>query len=125
MANKGYLIKINRNGDSVSVRSMVTNMGEEFGLKEMYSRIKCRHLDAVRLPENIDIWVDDEGLLQSGNVILEYLIKTPQGDEVDIQLAGNALFLSCDDDGNSIGLSREQFNWIKENITYKAYGEVR
>ena len=95
---------------------------EDFGLEDMYNHVGCDHLDIVRLPERIDIWVDDEGLLKSGNIVMQYQLKDI-GEP--LHLAGNALFLSYDDEGNTIGLTNDQIMWIAENIEFVPYGETR
>lgn len=96
---------------------------EKVGLQTMYDNIGCDTVDVVRLPNNIDVWVDDEGLLKSGNVVMDYLVKeNKESEEFSLQLAGNALLLSYDNEGNSLGLSDEQIKWIQNNIQVRPYG---
>lgn len=117
--NLGYLVSV-----TDKIKLSVVDMGEEFGLEEMYDKVKCSMLDIVRLPENIDIWVDDEGLMKSGNIVLEYSINTGEGVH-QLQLAGNALFMSYDSQGETIGLNGRQISWIDKNVKVVAYGEVK
>ena len=78
----------------------------------MYRMLECDYVDVVRLSDknNIDLWVDDEGLLKSGNYVHEISVG-----DTEVKLAGRVLFLSYDDEGNSIGLSDEQLKWLESS----------
>lgn len=96
---------------------------DDFGIKEMHEYIECDIVDAARLTDEIDIWVDDEGLLKPGNIILEYQLKDSK--EEPLLLAGNALFLSYNEEGESLGLTMEQLDWIGHNLTIRPYAKTK
>ena len=110
-------------GDNFSVKTQLVSLPEDFGLDEMYKHIQCDMVDVAGLTEDIDIWVDDNGLFKPGNTVLEYKLKG--NPEEPLHLAGNALFLSSDDEGNSIGLTMEQLNWIGKELMIRPYGRTR
>lgn len=94
---------------------------EEMPLEKMYELLGCSTVDVVSLDHNIDMWVDDEGLLKSGNMVMDYTISN----DAPIKLSGNVLLLASNDEGETIGLSDEQLSWIQKNLTYRAIGYVR
>ena len=106
-----------------SAKTQLVSLPKDFGLEEMYEHIQCDMVDVVEIAEGIDIWVDDNGLFKPGNTVLEYKLK--ENPEEPLQLAGNALFLSSDDEGNSIGLTMEQLNWIGKELMIRPYGMTR
>jgi hypothetical protein len=82
----GILVKFNPNKSTVSISSVVIDNNSNTSL---FGRIIDADLiDVAEWDENIDIVVNDEGLLVEGNLV--YDIKTPNG---NIQLAGDLLFL--------------------------------
>ena len=109
--------------DDISIKTQLVSLPEDFGLNEMYMHIQCDMVDVAGLTEDIDIWVDDNGLFKPGNTVLEYKLKG--NPEEPLHLAGNALFLSSDDEGNSIGLTMEQLNWIGKELMIRHYGMTR
>lgn len=109
--------------DALSTKTQLVSLSKDFGLEEMYKHIQCDMVDVVEIAEGIDIWVDDNGLFKPDNTVLEYKLKS--NPEEALHLAGNALFLSSDDEGNSIGLTMEQLNWIGKEITIRPYGRTR
>lgn len=118
--HKGLLIK------ALEFRTpRVVSFEEGFGLKEMYELVESDTLDIVRLPKGIDVWVDDNGLLKSGNVVLNYSLKQPDGTVNEVQLAGNSLFLSSNEKGETIGLTSKQYEWLVNNITVTLYGMTK
>ena len=110
-------------GDNFLVKTRLVSLPEDFGLDEMYKYIQCDMVDVAGLTEDIDIWVDDNGLFKPGNIVLEYKLKG--NSEEPLHLAGNALFLSSDDEGNSIGLTMEQLNWIGKELVIRPYGMTK
>lgn len=94
---------------------------EENSLNCMYENIECDTVDVVRLPERIDAWVDDEGLLKSGNPVTLFSIE----EENEMQIAGNVLFLSYDNKGKSIGLNQVQVEWLQNNLRVMPVGNVK
>lgn len=72
------------------------------------------YLDVVAVDE-LDIWVDDEGLLK--NLQPSILIKRSKKDELtnqDILLVGTAVFTSHDEEGDTIGLTDNAIKIIEE-----------
>lgn len=59
---------------------------------------------------NIDIWVDDCGKLEG---LEPSVILMEDGEILDV-LAGNVVFTSFDDEGNTLPLSEEQIKIIKD-----------
>lgn len=86
---------------------MFTNEESVVKLEDMYKLLNCNMVELVRLDNNIDAWVDEEGLLKSNNPVHEFSIG---GNEVS--LAGRVLFLSSNDEGDTIGLTDEQVDWL-------------
>lgn len=43
------------------LREVVANPPELPVLKAVYSAIGCSHVDVVRLPDDLDMWLDDDG----------------------------------------------------------------
>ena len=89
-------------------------------LDELYRLVKCSLVTVVSFEENIDAFVDDEGLLKSGNFVQEigYLGYT-------LQLAGNLLFLGSDEEGSSIGLTELEVEHLMTSLSNKLIGFVR
>lgn len=120
--SKGYLVEVSASAVAVSVNAGVADFDEENSLQSKYEKIGCDTVDVVRLPMRVDVWVDDEGLLKEMNPVMEYSIKVEGKSPEKLLLAGNAFFLSYDEQGNTIGLSSEQLEWIQKNIHYEFYG---
>ena len=68
----------------VEVIEAPTKESEE--LDFFYKQIDCHMIDVVRL-DGADLWVDDEGLLKSENIVGEYTTS----DGKKLQLAGNII----------------------------------
>lgn len=109
--------------DTISAKTQLVSLSKDFGLEEMYKHIQCDMVDVVEIAEGIDIWVDDNGLFKPGNTVLEYKLK--DNPELTVHLAGKALFLSSDDEGNSIGLTMGQLNWLGEQLSIRPYGRTK
>lgn len=121
---KGVIVKY----ENENVKGSLLNFKEikKIELKHMYDLIGCDLVEAVRLPKDIDIWVDEEGLLKSGNIVIGYKVEpNEESDGFELQLAGNALFLSSDEEGNTIGLNEEQLKWIQDNVKYGMFGVAK
>lgn len=82
-------------------------------LDDMYKIIGCETVDVVRLENNIDIWVDDEGLLKK-NVITEIEINGRE-----YQLAGRLLFMSSNKEGETVPLTNKQVEYLMDNMVIK------
>lgn len=119
----GIYVNIDIETKSVNIRPVDFN-AETF-LSQAYALIgnSCRCMDIARLPHNIDVWVDDEGLLKSLPIAMTH-IKTE--DNAEYTLAGNLIFLSHDKEGNTTSLSEIQKEYIfrlskHERMVHGAY----
>jgi len=86
----------------------------EHTLENMQKRVKedGATLDVVRLDGDIDMWVDDEGLLNGSK---PNLLMARNG-EVIAQINGNVFFASADEEGETIGLTDEQKICVMHSI---------
>lgn len=69
------------------------------------------NLDCIRLPLNIDLWVNDEFSVLATNETLTVCIL--QKDKTVQHIFGNVFLASCDQNGRTVSLSKEQLEWIK------------
>ena len=101
---------------------VVSLFGNEDGvhLSEMQDLIGTDIVTVVSLKNNIDMWVDDEGLLKSGNFVNRYIIE-----DFQIDLAGNAILLGNDGNGGTVGLNEEQVEYLAENLRFGLVGFTR
>lgn len=109
--------------DDIPAKTQLVSLPKDFGLEEMYEQIQCDIVDVVEITEGIDVWVDDNGLFKPGNTVLEYKIK--DNPDITLHLSGNALFLSSNDEGESIGLTMKQLSWLGEQLSIRPYGRTR
>ena len=108
--------------DLGETKAIMAKLEKESTLEQMYKLIDCSSVDCVSLPKNIDIWTDDEGLLKSDSAVIHYVIReNDESDGFELHLAGKSLFLSTDEDGNTIGLSNEQIDWVQKNVRVGLY----
>lgn len=70
-------------------------------------------LDCISWPLNIDLWVNDEYLLNASNDTLSLAIV--QKDKSVQQIYGNLYFASVNEKGESVSLSEEQLRFIKSH----------
>ena len=112
---KGIVVTIEDSG-------VVSLFGNEDGvhLSEMQDLIGTDIVTVVSLKNNIDMCVDAEGLLKSGNFVNRYTIE-----DFQIDLAGNAIFLSNDGNGGTVGLNEEQVEYLVENLRFGLVGFTR
>jgi hypothetical protein len=83
----------------VSVIISRVYVSTETFLTTAYKEIDCGIVDLVSA-DGCDIWVDDEGLLTSGKLIIEWAIN---GKKLSSPLAGNLLITKgVDDEGNTL-----------------------
>ena len=101
---------------------VVSLFGNEDGvhLSEMQDLIGTDTVTVVSLKNNIDMWVDAEGLLKSGNFVNRYTIE-----DFQIDLAGNAILLGNDGNGGTVGLNEEQVEYLVENLKFGLVGFTR
>ena len=101
---------------------VVSLFGDEDGvhLSEIQDLIGTDTVTVVSLKNNIDMWVDGEGLLKSGNFVNRYTIE-----DFQIDLAGNAILLGDDGNGGTVGLNEEQVEYLVENLRFGLVGFTR
>ena len=112
---KGIVVTIEDSG-------IVSLFGNEDGvhLSEMQEMIGTDTVTVVSLKNNIDMCVDAEGLLKSGNFVNRYTIE-----DFQIDLAGNAILLGDDGNGGTVGLNEEQVEYLVENLRFGLVGFTR
>ena len=82
-------------------------------LDDYYKLLKCSLFDVVRLDNNINLYVDDEGLLKSGNLVSDIKYK-----DYESKLVGNIIITGgIDSKGNSLSCSID-INTAKEIIKF-------
>ena len=111
--NLGILLEL----ESGRIRHKQIDLPPKVELEKCYEVTNCRCIDLVSLDNSIDIIVDDEGLLKTGNFVSTIKIIG----HGTIQLAGKLLFLGSDSEGNFIPLTTEQIEWISKNVRYEKY----
>ena len=90
--------EINHDEMSVSSRTFTMEVPKSEELVLYYTMIGCRMIDFV-FCNGFDIICNDEGLLESGNVVARYTL--PDGQTVE--LAGDLVFAKgVDDEGNTV-----------------------
>ena len=114
-AYRGIVVTIEDSG-------VVSLFGNEDGvhLSEMRDLIGTDIVTVVSLKNNIDMWVDDEGLLKSGNFVNRYAIE-----DFQINLAVNAILLGNDGNGGTVGLNKEQITHLVKNLKFGLVGFTR
>lgn len=83
-------------------------------------------IDLVSLPNDIDVFVNDEGILL--NMPLSLIIKVDEKtrgtvSNKDIALHGNCVLVGTTDDGDSIPLNENQIHWLNQRL-YKASSSI-
>lgn len=96
---------------------METKEKEEIEFTDLYSLIKCDTVELIGFPNNIDLWVDEEGLFKE-NVITEIKLEG-QG---SLKIAGIGIFLTHDEDGYSCGLTANQIAYLNRAVTTEIKG---
>jgi hypothetical protein len=79
----------------------------EHTLENMQAKVGG-YLEAVSLPMDITMWVNDSGLIDG---LPLNLIIFVEGEEVH-HICGDVIFTSVDDEGETISLNKEQMTWI-------------
>ncbi|WP_436867951.1 DUF3846 domain-containing protein [Mammaliicoccus sciuri] len=90
---------------------------KDIPLELMYELIDCDMIELVSLTNDIDIFVDECGLLKNfTDINILHDLKTG----FQHQMTGKMLFVTADEeDGSTIGLSDEQVKYIKDNVVIK------
>ena len=89
------------------LRSLQTEVGGLITLANYYEE-----LDA----QGIDIFADDEGLLKNNPKTTLLVTDKKTRIKVLTSLVGNLIFVSHDDEGNTLGLTDEQIAFIKAHL---------
>lgn len=98
------------------IKVLAKKVGEELKLVEFehsydnMCKIVEGRLEVVGLPKNIDMWLNEEGLLEQKSANVITFLK---GQQVH-QIVGNIFFAGHDDEGETISLTEEQMEWLKE-----------
>ena len=122
---KAVLVENDTQNQKVSIKMIeVEKEGRSLGYEKINELIGCNTMDVVTVANDIDMFVDDEGLLVSGNQVNEISFADGSLTE-NLYLAGNILMLSHDYEGNSTTLNEEQLRYIFENIKITPYGMTR
>ena len=80
--------------------------------------LNCRMLELY--PRSIngnDIWVDEEGLLKQSNYFASLDIDLKEG-VASYVISGNAIVLSCDDEGDSADVKDLTIEELKSRVTF-------
>ena len=77
---------------------------------ETYLNVKSA--DVRALTNSIDAWVDDEGLLKTGNLLIGLIVEGEQ-----LIFSKEILLLGLDyESGKTRGLNKKELEWIKKKI---------
>ena len=71
--------------------------------------------------QGIDIFADDEGFLKANPKFSLFVTDKKNRMKVLTGLVGNLIFVSHDDECNTIGLTQEQINFITEHLKEMFY----
>lgn len=100
-----------RIGEAMEVMEM------EHTLENMQEKVGG-HLEVVELPNGIDLWLNEEGLLEQ----LSVNVLTVADGQVLHTIVGNVFFAGHNDEGETIGLTDQQIAWLK--VKMQPVGEV-
>jgi hypothetical protein len=94
---------------------------DEVGLNEMYSAIDCDYVELSRLTNELDLWVDEEGFINGASQrIGAFQVQDADGEVLGQNFyAGRGLILSADDDGRSIGLTKERAEKVAKSLIFQ------
>lgn len=116
METRGIRVNVDGTTTLVSIDTDTTTAH----MQELRDAIDCRYLDAIRLPRNIDCWIDDEGLYTAEiNPTLTRMIQADVPGHSAV--AGAGVFLAVDQEtGETISLDPVQTAHILEQWTRAA-----
>lgn len=100
-------------------RNITVSTKKNIEFNDLYSLIGCSTVELIHLPLNIDLWVDEEGLLKDN-----FITKVSVQGYNTFKIAGIGILLSYGDDGYSTGLSETQVNFVKQNISVLYYDDI-
>lgn len=105
------------------IQVMVKNVGEPPKVETIESDYKAMQavvgglFDCVRLPNNIDMWVNDEGLILD----LPLNLRMYYQGELYNMICGNAFFASTNDEGDTVALNDEQIEFIQKALSLECH----
>lgn len=100
-------IRVNVDGTLEDVRIESTNQVPEF--VALANTIGCDVFDRVALPDDIDVFVDDEGLYRAvHNEVLSEMVRHLTGAPLGYRLHGAGVFLGMNDEGDTLSLTTTQ-----------------
>lgn len=106
MAERKIEIIIKKVGKAAQEETVVHSLGK---MQELVGG----HIELVRLPREIDMWVNEEGLLEENPQLNCRLIAF---DKVVGEIYGDVFFAGHDDEGETVGLTVYQKAWLKEHM---------
>ena len=112
------IFKIDTDGNAAvkeiegDLKSLQTEVGGLITLANYYEELE---------EQGIDIFADDEGLLKANPKVSLFVTDKKNRMKVLTELVGNLIFVSHDDDCNTIGLTQEQINFITEHLKEMFY----
>lgn len=95
----GIAFKISPDGNME--RLEVPEPGET--LPWLYRNIGCNLVDVVGMPQDLDFWLDDEGLYPEPNIMAS-LFALNFGVNLAAPIVGNVILAKHDGQGNTVGL---------------------
>lgn len=78
------------------------------------------HFDELT-ERKIDIYADDEALLKENPIPSLFVLKEEDPEQIESILFGNLIFTGYDSEGNSLGLTQDQIEFITDHITEVTY----
>jgi len=107
MTITGHLVRVDRSHENIPLPD--TDM-----LDALHAAIGCRTIDIVSLDNEVDVVVDDEGLLTAEprlNIALTNIVHALGGTNV---IFGNGILVSASPEGETISLTDEQYATVAE-----------
>ncbi|HDA6121890.1 TPA: DUF3846 domain-containing protein [Enterococcus faecium] len=98
--------------DSQTVSVGLLEIEEKDFLEQLYSALNCELVEVISLAPEIDLWVDEESLLHSG----EKLSTSIYSGSKEMNIVGNIAIFSHDSEGNTASLTPEMFDNILTDI---------
>ncbi|WP_192987801.1 hypothetical protein [Carnobacterium mobile] len=103
-------IKIETKEGLVVSRTFEWNDLRDVTIIEKYLNVESA--DVRALTDSIDAWVDDEGLLKKGNLLIGLIVEGEQ-----LIFSKEILLLGLDyETGKTRGLNKKELEWIKKNL---------
>ena len=124
MSKLDALLLIPSIGDTdVIFEAYIVEIDTDNGIQDYYRLLECTSFDIVNFGDGITVYVDDEGLMKTGNPVSDIKCNVT-GDR--LTLAGRILFLgSTDDEGETLSLSSEQKDYLETSTCLSPRGVVK